>query len=50
MDPNNALQNATHAMKLADDWLGIPQVIITILLGKTPVFNCIIYNFLLIRY
>ena len=26
MDPNNALQNATHAMKLADDWLGIPQV------------------------
>ena len=26
MDPNNALQNATYAMKLADDWLGIPQV------------------------
>ena len=26
MDPNNALQNATYAMKLAEDWLGIPQV------------------------
>ena len=26
MNPNNSLHNATHAMKLADDWLGIPQV------------------------
>ena len=26
MDPNNALQNATYAMTLADIWLGIPQV------------------------
>ena len=26
MDPSNALQNANSAMKLADDWLGIPQV------------------------
>ena len=26
MDPANALQNATRAMQLAEDWLGIPQV------------------------
>ena len=26
MDPKNALQNATHAMKLAEDWLNIPMV------------------------
>ena len=26
MDPQNALENASHAMKLADDWLGVPQV------------------------
>ena len=26
MKPQNALQNATHAMQLAEDWLGIPQV------------------------
>ena len=26
MDPENALENASHAMKLADDWLGVPQV------------------------
>ena len=26
MDPKKSLDNATHAMKLADDWLGIPQV------------------------
>ena len=25
MDPQNALENASHAMKLAEDWLGIPQ-------------------------
>lgn len=26
MDPQNALHNATHAMKLAEDWLDVPQV------------------------
>lgn len=26
MDPENALHNATHAMKLAEDWLDVPQV------------------------
>ena len=26
MDPQNALENASHAMKLAEDWLGVPQV------------------------
>ena len=26
MVPQNALQNATHAMKLAEDWLDVPQV------------------------
>ena len=26
MSPDNALENATHAMKLAEDWLGVPMV------------------------
>ncbi len=26
MDPQNALENASHAMKLAEDWLDVPQV------------------------
>jgi len=26
MSPENALENATHAMKMADDWLDVPQV------------------------
>ena len=26
MDPDNALQNASHAMKLAEDWLDVPMV------------------------
>ena len=26
MKPENALENASQAMKLAEDWLGIPQV------------------------
>lgn len=26
LNPQNSLENASHAMKLADDWLGIPQV------------------------
>ena len=26
MEPQNALENATHAMKLAEDWLGVPMV------------------------
>ena len=26
MDPQNTLENASYAMKLADDWLGVPQV------------------------
>ena len=26
MDPKNAQQNASHAMKLAEDWLDVPQV------------------------
>ena len=26
MVPQNALQNASHAMKLAEDWLEVPQV------------------------
>ena len=26
MDPQNALENASHAMKLAEDWLGVPTV------------------------
>ena len=26
MDPQNALENASHAMKLAEDWMGVPQV------------------------
>ena len=26
MEPQNALENASHAMKLAEDWLGVPQV------------------------
>ena len=25
MNPENALENATQAMKLAEEWLGIPQ-------------------------
>ncbi len=30
MDPSNALQNATHAMKLGEDWLDVPQVRATV--------------------
>ncbi len=26
MNKENALENATHAMKMAEDWLGVPQV------------------------
>ena len=26
MDPNNDFENASHAMHLGDDWLGVPQV------------------------
>ena len=26
MDPKNALENARHAMQLAEDWLGVPMV------------------------
>ena len=26
LDPKDALQNAQNAMKLAEDWLGVPQV------------------------
>ena len=26
MEPQNALENASLAMKLAEDWLGVPQV------------------------
>ena len=26
MEPQDALENASHAMKLAEDWLGVPQV------------------------
>lgn len=26
MEPKNALRNATEAMKLAEDWLGVPMV------------------------
>ena len=26
MDPQNALENATLAMKRAEEWLGVPQV------------------------
>ena len=26
LDPKNKLENATEAMKRAEDWLGIPQV------------------------
>ena len=26
MTPDNALENASHSMKLAEDWLGVPQV------------------------
>ena len=29
MNPNNALHNATHAMKLGEDWLDVPQVRVT---------------------
>lgn len=26
MDPENAFQNASHAMNLAEDWLDVPMV------------------------
>lgn len=26
LDPENAVENATRAMKLAEDWLGVPMV------------------------
>ena len=26
MNPQNPLENAAHAMKLAEDWLDVPQV------------------------
>ena len=26
LDPKNKLENATEAMKRAEDWLGVPQV------------------------
>lgn len=26
MNPETALENATHAMKLAEEWLGVPMV------------------------
>ena len=26
MKPETALENTSHAMKLAEDWLGVPQV------------------------
>ena len=39
MDPQNALENAAHSMKLAEDWLGIPQVsIILTIYGALPVW------------
>lgn len=28
MEPQNALENATHAMRMADEWLGIPQLLL----------------------
>ena len=40
MDPQNALENASHSMKLAEDWLGIPQVCaIMPIYGPLPVAN-----------
>jgi len=26
MEPDSAMQNASHAMKLAEDWLDVPMV------------------------
>ncbi len=33
MNPQKPLENASHAMKLAEDWLDVPQVRSTIILG-----------------
>ncbi len=30
MEPDTALQNASHAMKLAEDWLDVPMVNISV--------------------
>ena len=35
MNPETPLENATRAMTLADDWLGIPQVRIMPLFGHS---------------
>ena len=30
MNPENSLENASHAMKMADDWLDVPQVCVCV--------------------
>ena len=39
MEPQNALQNATHSMKLAEDWLDVPQVPSTVVHGALIVVH-----------
>lgn len=52
MDPANALHNASHAMKLAEDWLEVPQVserdqhfVLLLFLTKSAQHNIIIIIF-----
>ena len=46
-DPKDALENAREAMKLAEDWLGIPQVGLIIPMRCNCMPNSIILFFLL---
>jgi hypothetical protein len=41
MDPKNAQQNASQAMKLAEDWLDVPQVSLysSTLKGMVNIYN-----------
>ena len=39
MEPQNALENATHAMKLAEDWLGVPMVSVHVCVCVCCVYN-----------
>lgn len=38
MNPENSYENASYAMKLAEDWLGVPQVMILL-----PAASCSLY-------
>ena len=42
-DPKDALENAREAMKLAEDWLGVPQVSLIIPISFPCMSNKIVF-------